>query len=98
MSVGADEPPRLWRTALLVGAALMGLLALTIALAFVPLGAMNGPLSYAIAAAKALLVALVFMKLGRSPVLLSLAALAGLFWLGTLFLMTFTDYPFRLGN
>lgn len=85
----------LWRGSLLVGALLMLLLALTLSLAFVPLGAVNGPVSYAIALAKALLVVLVFMKLKSSPALLSLAVLAGVFWLATLFAMTLTDYPFR---
>ncbi|WP_244497628.1 cytochrome C oxidase subunit IV family protein [Aureimonas sp. AU40] len=85
----------LWRQGLLMGAALMALLALTIALAFVPLGRLNGVASYGIALAKAGLVALVFMKLGRSPALVRLAAFAGVFWLAALCLLTFTDYPFR---
>lgn len=85
----------LWREGLVVGAALMALLALTIALAFVPLGWLNGVASYGIALAKAGLVAVIFMKLGRAPALLRLAAFAGLFWLAALWLLTFTDYPFR---
>ncbi|GGE07806.1 hypothetical protein GCM10011390_28550 [Aureimonas endophytica] len=88
----------LWRGPLAVGAALMLLLAATLGLAYLPMGAANGPVSYAIALLKALLVALVFMKLVRSPALFALAALAGCFWLAALFTMTLTDYPFRLAG
>lgn len=86
----------LWRSGIVIGVALMALLALTLVLAYVPLGGFNGPVSYAIAMTKALLVAFVFMKLRSSSMLLALAALAGLFWLSTLFALTLTDYPFRL--
>lgn len=85
----------LWRGSLLIGVTLILLLGLTLVLAYVPMGAWNGPVSYGIALAKALLVVLIFMKLKNSPAILSLAALAGLFWLAALFTMTFTDYPFR---
>ncbi|SJZ93101.1 cytochrome C oxidase subunit IV family protein [Consotaella salsifontis] len=86
---------RLSRGSLVIGVALMALLALTLVFAYVPMGAWNAPVSYAIAAAKALLVAAFFMKLKSSPALLTLAALAGLFWLATLFALSLTDYPFR---
>ncbi|MCQ8783987.1 cytochrome C oxidase subunit IV family protein [Mangrovibrevibacter kandeliae] len=85
----------LWGSSALVGVALMLLLGLTLWLAYEPLAGWNAVASYTIALAKALLVVLIFMKLARSPWLLSLAALAGLVWLGTLFAITFTDYPFR---
>ena len=88
-------PAAVWRGSVAVWAALMALFALTLALAFVPLGRWNGVLSYGIAAAKGLVVAVLFMRLKTASGIVRLAALAGLFWLGTLFAMTLTDYPFR---
>jgi len=75
--------------------ALMVLLALTTALAFVPLGSANLFVSLAIAAAKALLVLIVFMELKASSSLIRAAAAAGFFWLMIMIALTSADYTHR---
>lgn len=79
------------RRALPVWAALVGLVLLTLALAYVPMGRLNMPVSLAIAAAKALLIALMFMDLRRPDPLLRLAGFASLLWIGFMFALTFGD-------
>jgi cytochrome c oxidase subunit 4 len=73
----------------------MVLLALTTALAFVPLGSANLFVSLAIAAAKALLVLIVFMELKASSSLIRAAAAAGFFWLMIMIALTTADYTHR---
>ena len=82
---------QIWRPNLLAWAALMGLLALTLGSAYVPMGALNTVTSLGIASLKALIVAIVFMGLRRDDTLLRLTATAALFWLLTLFALTFSD-------
>lgn len=89
------ETLRLWRTPLIVWTVLLLLLAATVGSAFVPLGAFNGIINIGIAAAKTGLILLFFMKLGSSSALLRLAALAGVFWLTFMFLLTAGDYLTR---
>lgn len=80
---------------LLAWAALCLLLTITVAVAYVPLGALNLVVSLAIAAAKVLIIALVFMELVRASSLLRLAAMTGIFWLLFLFVLMFADYLTR---
>lgn len=75
--------------------ALMVLLALTTALAFVPLGSANLFVSLGIAAAKALLVLIFFMELSASSGLVRAAAAAGFFWLAIMVALTTADYTHR---
>jgi len=75
--------------------ALLSLLALTAAAAWVPLGWINTALGLAIAVVKAVLVALVFMRLRRGSWLLRIAALAGVCTLVLLFALSGTDYATR---
>ena len=75
--------------------ALMVLLALTTALAFVPLGPANLFISLGIAAAKALLVLIVFMELKAGSSLIRAAAAAGFFWLAIMIALTTADYTHR---
>lgn len=75
--------------------ALMVLLALTTALAFVPLGSANLVVSLAIAVTKALLVLIVFMELKASSSLIRAAAAAGFFWLMIMIALTTADYTHR---
>ena len=75
--------------------ALMMLLALTTALAFVPLGSANLFISLGIAAAKALLVLIVFMELKTGSSLIRAAAAAGFFWLAIMIALTTADYTHR---
>ena len=88
----------LWRRNLLIWAALLVLLGLTFALAYVPLGPFNAVTALGIAAIKAGLVALLFMGLRRSGSLIRLAAAAGLFWLIILFALTLSDFLTRILN
>jgi cytochrome c oxidase subunit 4 len=73
------------------------LLALTLGMAFVPLGAGNIAVALAIGAAKAAIVLLVFMELAPGHSLKLIFAGAGLFWLIILFGLSFTDYTTRTG-
>lgn len=88
----------LWLKPAAVWLALLLLLGLTVGSAYIPLGAFNGIINYAVAAAKAALVLIFFMHLDRSRALLRLAALTGLFWLLFLFSLAFGDYLTRNWN
>jgi cytochrome c oxidase subunit 4 len=83
------------RPLVLTWLALMALLAITAAVAWVPLGWVNTAISLGIALAKALLVALVFMRLRRAHGLLRLTAVAGVVTLLLLFGLSATDYATR---
>lgn len=83
------------RTVLKCWAALMGLLALTTGLAFVPLGTANLFVSLGIAITKASLVLLVFMELKASTGLVRVFACAGFFWLLIMIGLTSADYTHR---
>ena len=81
----------IWRPRLRVWAALMALLGLTFASAYVPLGAFNAVVNLGIAALKALLVAVFFMELRAAGQLVRLTALVGLVFILVMFALTFTD-------
>src|SRR5436309_10224008 len=68
---------------------------LTVAVAFVDLGAMNNVLMLGIAMTKALLVILFFMHVRWSTRLTWLVVASGFFWLLILFGITMTDYLTR---
>ncbi len=74
---------------------LLALLALTAICAGLPLGAVNLPLSLALAIAKTLLVAILFMELRESTLLIRLAAFVGLIWLSILLMLALSDYLSR---
>ena len=73
-------------------AALLLLLAATVAVAEMDLGKGNFMAATAIAATKATLIMLFFMNLGYSKPLTRLVACAGFFWLVILFGLSFSDY------
>jgi len=75
--------------------ALLGLLALTVALSQVPLGTFAGPLALTIAALKAILVARDYMKLKTEPAGLQVIALAPLFWVGVFIALVWADVLMR---
>lgn len=75
--------------------ALLGLLGLTAAAAFLRLGAFHTVVAYGVAIAKAGLIAWVFMDLQTSPKLTRLMAVLGLFWLGILFVLSLSDFLTR---
>jgi cytochrome c oxidase subunit IV len=77
--------------------ALLAMLALTAATAWLKLGWVNTALGLAVALAKAVLVALVFMRLRRAPALVRLAAVAGVVALAVLFGLWTADDATRDG-
>jgi cytochrome c oxidase subunit 4 len=84
-----------WRPPLpLVAAwlALLALLALTVTLAYQPLGRINAVVALAIGTAKAAVVAAVFMELRHRGPRTFLFAGAGLFWLGILLWLGLMDF------
>jgi cytochrome c oxidase subunit 4 len=83
------------RDAIFTYAALMALLAITVASTFVPMGVGNSLVNLAVAGAKAALIGLVFMHLRRSGILISLTVAALGFWLLILFGVTLVDYVTR---
>jgi cytochrome c oxidase subunit 4 len=82
----------IWMRPLLTWLALCALLAITCALAYVPLGRGNLPLSLCIAAIKAAFVGAVFMRLSKPDPINRLAAAAGPLWLFIMFLLIGADY------
>lgn len=83
-----------WRGPLLAWGALLLLLAVNVALAYL-LGGDNPLIGVGIAVAMVLVVAIIFMDLRRSgPINRSLAG-AGLVWLGIMFALMFADYLTR---
>jgi cytochrome c oxidase subunit 4 len=78
-----------------VFAALIVGTALTVAVAFVDLGAMNNVLMLGIACTKALLVILFFMHVRWGTRLTWVVAASGFVWLLVLFGITMTDYLTR---
>lgn len=86
---------RALRRLLLIWLALMGLLALTYAAIFLPLGPVAPLVSYAIALAKTGLVLWFFMELRDEPGLARLAAGAGFVWLAFLLILLAADIGWR---
>jgi cytochrome c oxidase subunit 4 len=76
-------------------AALLALLAITVTLAYQPLGALNGPVALTIATLKTLIVAAVFMELGAARPLTIAVASAGVCWLAVLLWLAATDFTHR---
>ena len=87
-----------WRPPLaLVSAwiALLALLALTVSLAYVPLGSFNAVVALTIGCMKAAIVAAFFMELRASGPRTLLFAGAGLFWLAILLWLGMMDFLTR---
>ena len=83
------------RTYIKVWAALLGLLALTVGAAYIPLGPFNTITAFSIAVTKAVIIGLYFMHLRYSPRLMWVFAGAGFFWLLLLFTFALGDYATR---
>ena len=83
------------RVYVLTWLALLALLALTTASAFLPLGGFNVVVIFGIALAKAALVVLVFMHLRRGTPMIRIFALAGVMWLCLLVALSLTDLAAR---
>jgi cytochrome c oxidase subunit IV len=87
-----------WRPPLPILAAwlaLLALLALTVTLSYVPLGAANALIALGIACIKAAIVAAVFMELWHSGRRNLVFAGAALFWLGILLWLGLMDFLTR---
>lgn len=74
---------------------LMVLTAVTVAAAFTDLGSLNFPVALAIAVTKATVVILFFMHVKYSSKLTKFVVVSCLFFLASLFGLTFTDYLSR---
>jgi cytochrome c oxidase subunit 4 len=92
MSSGHVLPLKVY---LAVFGALMGLTAITTAVAYVDLGAANTAIALAIAGFKVVLVVLYFMHVRYSSRLVWVFALASAYWLLILFGFLMTDYVTR---
>lgn len=83
------------RTYLINGAALLALLALTIAASYLNLGPFNTAVAMLISLAKGSLILLFFMHLRYSKPLIWIAAGAGFFWVGIMLALALSDYLTR---
>jgi cytochrome c oxidase subunit 4 len=92
MALGHVAPRNLYFA--VFGALIVGT-ALTVAVAFVDLGAMNNVAMLAIAITKALLVVLFFMHVRWGTRLTWLVVGSGFFWLLIMFFITMSDYMSR---
>ena len=90
-----SEPHNTTRTYWLVFLALIVLLIVTVAVAFVSLGPLNVAVALLIATAKAALVALYFMHVRESSRLTWVFAAGGFVWLILLLVLTASDYTTR---
>lgn len=90
-----NQPTASLRTYYLVYAALLALLALTVAVAYLELGTLGLALALTIAVIKAVLVILYFMHVRYSNSLIALFALTGFVWLLLLLGLTLNDYLSR---
>ena len=75
---------------------LMALTAITIAVAYINLGAMNKVVALGIASFKATLVVLYFMHVKYASRLTKLIVVSGLFFLAILLALTMSDYGSRM--
>ncbi len=83
------------RTYWINAAALLGLLALTLGVAYVDLGPLNTVVALLISVAKAALIAVFFMHLRYQKPLIWVFASAGVFWLAILLALALSDYLTR---
>lgn len=82
---------RLWTRNLLIWAALLALLLLSLLIAYIPMGRVTMASGIIIAAAKSTLVVLLFMELASAKPLIRAAAISGLLFLLAMFALTFAD-------
>lgn len=84
------------KTYVIIWGALVCLTVLTAVVSEIELGRWNAPVAMAIAGSKAILVAMFFMHLRyEHQKIVWVWAVAGLFWLSILFLLSMTDYTTR---
>ena len=83
------------RTYILTEIVLLGLLALTICVAYLNLGLLNPIIAGAISVTSATLIILNFMHVRHSKPLLWIFVAAGFFWLGIMFALALSDFLTR---
>ena len=88
-------PPASARLYYMIFAALLVLTAATVGVTYIELGRLNLVIALLIAFTKATLVVLFFMQVKTSSLLTKLFVSSGIFWLGILILLTFSDYMSR---
>ena len=76
-------------------ATLMVLTGVTVAVAYIDLGRLNAVVALAIACFKAMIVVLYFMHVKYSTGLIKITVIAGLYWMGIIFVLTLGDYLTR---
>lgn len=86
---------KLWKGPLAIWLALLILLVITTGSAYLSLGVGNILINMSVSVAKAVLIVLFFMNLRSSSNLVRIAALAGLFWLSFMFVLSASDYLTR---
>ena len=87
------KPAGIWFAPSLTWAALMALLALNVALAFlVPQGLIRTALNLGVSLGQVVLLALFFMRLDKASSLVRLTACAAILWLSFLFIFAGADY------
>lgn len=84
------------KTYALVFAALLALLALTVAAAQIEHGPLNLIVGLSIALSKAVLIVLFFMHIRYGTFVVRMAAVAGVLWLAILLTLTMSDYLTRI--
>lgn len=93
---GSQAPPRNRRSVfalpLAVWAIMLALMAVSVAIAFLPLGPGKLFANLAISGAQAALVAAILMRLDRASALVRLAAAAAFVWIAMLFTLSGADY------
>ncbi|OSI60289.1 oxidase [Bradyrhizobium canariense] len=87
---------RLWARNLLIWAALLALLVLSLVAAYIPMGRMTTASGIIIATAKSALVVVLFMELASAKPLIRVAAISGLVFLLAMFALTFADVLARI--
>jgi cytochrome c oxidase subunit 4 len=97
----ADAPNKrhfawhLWKAPAIAWLVLIILFAITLASAYLPLGAGNIAVNLAIAAVMVGVLVIFLMDLRNATILIRIVALAGIFWSILMFALTFNDYLFR---
>ena len=84
------------KTYILVWMSLLILLAVTVAVSYIPLGWMNAAVVVGIAVTKAVIIIMFFMHVRYGARLIWVLAGAGFFWLCILFALTLSDYLTRI--
>ncbi|MCA6124418.1 oxidase [Bradyrhizobium sp. WSM 1704] len=95
MSNGGSDMRSLWRGPLLAWIVLMGLFAISLGSAYIPLGHGNVAVNLLIAAVMLAVLATFLMDLKNAKSLVRIVAMAGLFWIMMMFSLTFSDYLTR---